>query len=131
MESQIYYRPQDLATAEYLEHRLGRKSAYARSQTIREGIETTKGRSEQAIPLYTAQEIMQMKDHDVLAFHRRLPPLKVRRADFRNYPQLMKRREITPPKPPASPPVPELPIDEQAKLLTNDGYIDRDLLLNN
>ena len=37
MESQIYYRPTDLATAEYLEHRLGRKSAYARSQTIRAG----------------------------------------------------------------------------------------------
>ncbi len=131
MESQIYYRPQDLATAEYLEHRLGRKSAYARSQTIREGIETSQGRSEQGIPLYTAQEIMQMKDHDVLAFHRRLPPLKVRRVDWRCYPQLMKRREITPPKLTALPPVAELPIDEQAELLTHDGYIDRDLLLNN
>src|SRR2546421_1765983 len=29
MDSQIYYRPTDLATAEYLEHRLGRKSGYA------------------------------------------------------------------------------------------------------
>src|SRR5205823_10365552 len=33
MDSQIYYRPTDLATAEYLEHRLGRKSGYAASQT--------------------------------------------------------------------------------------------------
>ncbi len=131
MESQIYYRPTDLATAEYLEHRLGRKSAYARSQTIREGMETSQGRSEQGIPLYTAQEIMQMKDHDVLAFHRRLPPLKVRRVDFRNYSQLIQRREIAPPQLSALPEVAELPIDEQAELLSHDGYIDRDLLLNN
>src|SRR5207302_5169788 len=31
MESQIYYRPTDLATARYLEERLGTQSAYAHS----------------------------------------------------------------------------------------------------
>src|SRR5205814_9723312 len=62
MESQLYYRPTDLATAEYLEHRLGRKSAYAKSITLREGAESSQGRSEQGVPLLTAQEIMQMKD---------------------------------------------------------------------
>src|SRR5438046_2828463 len=79
MESQIYYRPTDLATAEYLEHRLGRKSAYAKSITERGKAESSYGQSEQGIPLMTAQHIMQLKDHEILAFHRRLPPLKVRR----------------------------------------------------
>ncbi len=75
MESQIYYRPTDLATAEYLEHRMGRKSGYARSQTLREGAESSHGQSEQGVPLMTAQEVMQMKDEQVIAFHRRLPGL--------------------------------------------------------
>ena len=33
MDSQLYYRPADLETAQYLEARLGRRSAYARSNT--------------------------------------------------------------------------------------------------
>ncbi len=130
MESQIYYRPTDLATAEYLEHRLGRKSAYARSQTVKEGAETSQGRSEQGIPLMTAQAIMQMKDHEVLAFHRRLPPFKARRVDFRCYPQFLKRRELTPPRLSALPEVAEQTFNEQAELITHDGYIDPYLLLN-
>src|SRR6266550_1751353 len=45
MESQIYYRPTDLATARYLEERLGTHSAYARSTTLRDGAETSEGLS--------------------------------------------------------------------------------------
>lgn len=66
MDSQVYYRPSDLATAEYLEHRLGRKSGYAQSESARVGAETTHGKSEQGTPLVTAQQIMQMKDDEVL-----------------------------------------------------------------
>jgi type IV secretory pathway TraG/TraD family ATPase VirD4 len=33
MESQLYYRPTDLATAHYLEERCGKQSAYARHTT--------------------------------------------------------------------------------------------------
>lgn len=126
MESQLYYRPTDLATAEYLEHRLGRKSAYARSQTTREGRETSQGRSEQGIPLLTAQEIMQLKDHDVLVFHRRLPPLKARRVDWRNYPILVKRQAFPPPTLAALPPVTDPPLAEQEEILATNGYIDPD-----
>jgi type IV secretion system protein VirD4 len=53
-ETQIYYRPYNQETADYLEHCLGRKSDYAHSQTLREGAETSEGRSEQGIPLLTA-----------------------------------------------------------------------------
>src|SRR5204862_2746539 len=56
METQLYYRPSGQKTADYLEHCLGRKSGYARSQTLKDGDETAQGKSEQGIPLMTAQE---------------------------------------------------------------------------
>src|SRR5207253_9334860 len=76
MDSQIYYRPTDLATAEYLSRRSGNKSDYAHSQTERGEQETSQGIAEQGIPLLTPQEIMQMKDHTIIGFHRRLPPFR-------------------------------------------------------
>src|SRR6266480_6450676 len=85
MESQLYYRPDDLSTAQYLENRTGKKSAYARSETTREGAETSSGLSEQGIPLVTAQAIKQMKDEWIIGFHRRLPPIKMRRVDWRHH----------------------------------------------
>ena len=41
METQLFYRPNDLATARYLEERLGSVSAYARSETLHEGEQTS------------------------------------------------------------------------------------------
>jgi type IV secretion system protein VirD4 len=46
METQLYYRPANQATAEYLERCLGSRSGYAESQTIRNGQEASEGRSE-------------------------------------------------------------------------------------
>src|SRR5207302_10734808 len=48
METQLYYRPTDLNTAEYLEKRLGKVSAFAQSTTMREGQEIGEGLSESA-----------------------------------------------------------------------------------
>src|SRR2546421_5978128 len=42
METQIYYRPSGQKTADYLEHCLGRKSGYARSQTLKEDRKSTR-----------------------------------------------------------------------------------------
>jgi type IV secretion system protein VirD4 len=81
MESTIYHRPNDHDTGEYLERCLGRKSDYAHSHTMREGTETSQGRSEQGIPLMTAQEIKQLRDEDIIGFHRRLPPFIAMRMD--------------------------------------------------
>ncbi len=83
METQIYYRPANQETAEYLERCLGKKSDYAKSQTSREGMETSQGRSEQGIPLMTAWEIKQLKDEEIIGFHRLLPPFKAKRMDWR------------------------------------------------
>jgi type IV secretion system protein VirD4 len=128
MESQIYYRPADVSTAEYLERRLGEKSAYARSQTEREGAEKSKGESETGIPLMTAQAIMQMKDEHILLFHRRLPPLRAHRVSWIGNPLFEKRRKIPPPQLLAIPDC-EVSLNTQSKQYI-DGYVNPYMLLN-
>jgi type IV secretion system protein VirD4 len=96
METQVFYRPGNQVTADYLEHCLGRRSEYAHSQTLREGEETSQALSEQGIPLMTAQEIKQLGDEDIIAFHRRLPAFKAKRMDWRHFPHLVQRRSIPP-----------------------------------
>ncbi len=110
MESQLYYRPTDLATAKYLEDRLGSKSAYAHSITSREGEETSQGQTERPIPLLAAQEILQLKDTDVLGFHRNLPPFRLDRCDWRSHPVLVQRRNIPAPKLQILPSLADMPI---------------------
>jgi type IV secretion system protein VirD4 len=107
METQLYYRPADLQTAEHLERALGRRSGFAHSQTTHEGEAASEGASEQAVPLLTAQEIKQMADTDVIGFHRSLPPFRARRMDWRRFPVLTSRRDIPPPELPALPPLEE------------------------
>lgn len=108
METQIYYRPSSHQTSLHLEHTLGRRSEYARSHTEREGTQVSEGRTEQAVPLLTAQEIQQLHDHQIIGFHRRLPPFRARRMDWRRYPTLTHRRAIPPPALSKLPPVEQL-----------------------
>jgi type IV secretion system protein VirD4 len=98
MESQLYYRPTDLATAHYLEERCGRQSAYAHTTTEQRDGRTSEGRSEQPIPLLSAQEVLSYEDHQIIGFHRALPPFKLHRMDWREHPLLQKRRAVPPPK---------------------------------
>jgi type IV secretory pathway TraG/TraD family ATPase VirD4 len=104
-DTQLFYRPQDQATAEYIERCLGRQSAFAHSHTMREGEETSQGLSEQGIPNLTAWEIKQMRDEDIIGFHRRLPPFRAKRMDFRNFPLFRHRSQIPAPKPAKLPPL--------------------------
>jgi type IV secretory pathway TraG/TraD family ATPase VirD4 len=68
MESQLYYRPNDQETAEYLERCLGRRSDYAHSQTLRDGAEASEGRMEQGIPLMTSRRSSKCRMSGSLAF---------------------------------------------------------------
>jgi type IV secretion system protein VirD4 len=128
MESRIFYRPNDQETAEYLERCLGRKSDFAHSQTIRDGEESSEGRMEQGIPLMTAQEISQLRDEDVIVYHRQLPPIRATRMDFRHFPVLVERQAIPPP---TLSPLPDLA--EELPVLTPHsngqliGYINPDM----
>lgn len=83
--TQIYYRQDDLDTAKYLEERCGYKSGFAHSKTEHEG-GTSKGESEQKIPLVTAQYVMyEMPDFEIIGFHggvlpfmaKGIPPVKM------------------------------------------------------
>jgi type IV secretory pathway TraG/TraD family ATPase VirD4 len=98
MDTTLFYRPNDLDTAKYLEERLGSFSAYAHSQTLHSGEETSEGRSERPRPLLSIPEITQLKDADVLVWHRAYKPLKLKRMDWRAFPLLMQRRNISPPQ---------------------------------
>jgi type IV secretion system protein VirD4 len=123
MESQLYYRPTDVATAHYVEERCGRQSAYAHHSTEQHGGHTSEGRSEQAIPLLSAHDFLRYKDHEVIGFHRALPPFKLARMDWRQHPILQKRRTVPPPQLPALPVVAELPLVQG---LNSSHYIDPD-----
>jgi type IV secretory pathway TraG/TraD family ATPase VirD4 len=125
MDSQVYYRPTDLSTAEYLEKRLGKVSGYAQSATLNpEGQERSTGRSEQAIPLHTAQELMQLTDETIIAFHRRLPPIKADRVDWRSNSQLEIRRQIATPILSALPAVDEYIASPVVAATSEPGYIE-------
>lgn len=127
MESQIYYRPIDLATAQHLEVKLGKQSAYAYSTTEREGAEPSEGLSEQAIPLLTAQDIMQLKDEEIICFHRRLPPFKISRMDWRQHPILKQRHSIPAPEVQPLPQIADLPMEIARTFRFPHGYIDPDM----
>ncbi len=127
MESQLYYRPTDLATAKYLEERLGSHSQYAHSTTLREGEETSQGLAERPIPLLTAQEILQLKDDEVIGFHRNLPPFQMKRIDWRQYPDWKQKRSIPAPILTNLPELEEIPM-LQGKKTFSDAYIDPDAI---
>jgi type IV secretion system protein VirD4 len=123
MESQLYYRPSNQETAEYLERCLGRVSEYAHNQTARQGSTVSLGLSEQGVPLLTAQEIKQMKDEDIIGFHRRLPPFQGKRMDWRRFPTLIQRHNLPPPSLPALPTLQTQPTETRTPL-----YIDPDMI---
>jgi type IV secretory pathway TraG/TraD family ATPase VirD4 len=70
---QIYFRQDDLETAQYLQTRCGSKSGFAQSKTEHEGGVST-GESEQKIPVITAQYIMyDMADDEIIGFWGKRP----------------------------------------------------------
>jgi type IV secretion system protein VirD4 len=129
MESQLYYRPNDQDTAEYLERCLGRKSDFAHSETLREGTATSEGRTEQGIPLLTAQDIKQLRDDEIIGFHRLLPPFRAKRMDWRNFPALSERQAMPAPQlallPILDEKLPILPFAETGNF--PNGFIDPDM----
>jgi type IV secretion system protein VirD4 len=109
MDTQLYYRPADLTTAKYLEERLGLRSAYAHSETLRDGLETSTGETERGIPLFASQDIAHLTDRQLIGFHRQLYPFKLNRCDHRNHLLFQKRRSMPAPTLDKLPPLADLP----------------------
>jgi type IV secretory pathway TraG/TraD family ATPase VirD4 len=120
MESQLYYRPTDVATADYVEQRCGRQSAYAHHTNAQEGGYSSEGRSEQAIPLLSAYDFSRYQDHEVIGFHRALPPFKLHRMDWRQHPMLRRRRSVPAPALPTLAPLPVLQAAHQPVFIDPD-----------
>jgi type IV secretion system protein VirD4 len=123
LESQVFYRPSDLATAQFLEERLGQVSAYAHSVSVgQDGGRSSEGRSERPVPLLVAQDVLQLPAEHVLVFHRDQPPARAERADWRAVGGLRSRQGLPPPPVPSLPPAPGLP-DVRAGGPENDGQL--------
>jgi type IV secretory pathway TraG/TraD family ATPase VirD4 len=115
LESQVFYRPSELATAQWLEERLGEVSAYARSYSATPfGERRSESRVERPVPLLSAQEILQMPQESVLAFHRDLPPARLRRANWLEHEALISRQGLAVPVIRELPPAPTLPLTSNA-----------------
>ena len=117
LESHVFYRPSDLATAEFLEQRLGEVSGYAHSVTVgQDGGRSSQGRSERPVPLLTAQDVLQLPAEHVVIFHRDRPPARAERADWRSVGGLRARVGLVVPAVPnlpAAPGLPELDSDDE------------------
>jgi type IV secretion system protein VirD4 len=129
MDTHLYYPPNDLATAQQIQERLGKQSAYAHSQTLREGEETSSGLSEQGIPLMTPQEIMYQKEEEIICFHRRFFPFRMKRMDWRQHKALKQRHNLPVPELTTLPDLADIP-EHKAELQT-ERFADPDEVLKN
>lgn len=113
-DSQIYYRPNDLDTAKFIEECLGYKSDYARSSSSREGgKDASQGQSETRVPLMPAWDIQRLRDEQVILFHRNLPPFRGKRMNPQHFPLLRQRRKMPPPQLPTLPELEKMPAENK------------------
>jgi type IV secretory pathway TraG/TraD family ATPase VirD4 len=97
---------------------------------MREGVKESLGLLEQGVPLMPSQDIKQLGDEDIIGFHRHLPPLRVKRMDWRRFPILTQRRSIPAPRLPALPQLGDS-LHENAWQRTEQwasSYIDPDMI---
>ena len=123
-DTQLYYRPNLLQTARYLEERLGMLSGYSRSTTLRHGEAASEALSERPIPLLASQDIGLMTDEEVIAWHRNYRPLKLKRMNWLEHPVLVARRNMTPPKVWPLPPLKEITLQEPATVDDQEIHLD-------
>ncbi|MGH9879750.1 MAG: type IV secretory system conjugative DNA transfer family protein, partial [Nitrososphaerales archaeon] len=80
------------------ERSLGKQSGFAHSQTLSDGEETSQGLSEHAVPLLTARDINELNHDEIIVFFSNHKPFRAKRMDWRAFPILTKRSQISPPK---------------------------------
>jgi type IV secretory pathway TraG/TraD family ATPase VirD4 len=103
MDTQIFFRQNGIATAEYVQKRVGYKSEYAHSETTHEHKSGAESQSEQAVPLLPLDQITQLPDGEAIILHRNFKPIKAARMDFLRFPKLITLTEKSAPELPAIP----------------------------
>jgi type IV secretion system protein VirD4 len=123
-DTQLFYRPNLLQTARYIEERLGRRSGFAQSQTRHEGKEGSEGLSEQSVPVMSREEIMRMPDRNILVFHRDHRAMQLTRLEYFRNPVLSKRRNIPAPTVVQLPPLQEITLRVTPSLYNEEIHLD-------
>jgi type IV secretion system protein VirD4 len=125
MDAKVLYRPNDYATARDIAESLGYRSAFAHSQTLRDGQGASEGLSEQAVYVLTPRSINELDPQQVIVLFLNRKPMWLKRMDWREYPLLETRRSIPPP--PVKPLPPLTPIALRSPVTPGD---DDDDLMN-
>ena len=107
MDCAIFHRPAKLdnATANFIEEALGYKSGFAHSKNEHER-GTSNGENETKIPLMPAHEIKMIGNDEIIGFRSDYWPFRAKRLDWRDFPELKQRANLTTPRIPVLPPVP-------------------------
>jgi type IV secretion system protein VirD4 len=108
MDAKLFYRQSEYETAKMVADSLGYRSDYSHSQTLRDGEVASEGRSEQAVPVLTARDMMELDPTEIIGFFSHHKPFRAKRMDWREFPILAKRRSIPPPRVNPLPPLPEM-----------------------
>jgi type IV secretion system protein VirD4 len=97
MDTKLFYRQSDFETARDVAESLGYRSAYARSQTLRDGQASSEGLSEQAVHVLTPRDINELAPDTVIAIFSNRKPMWLTRMDWQAHPILKQRRALPPP----------------------------------
>jgi type IV secretory pathway TraG/TraD family ATPase VirD4 len=112
-DAKLLYRQSDPDSARDVAQSLGWRSAFARSQTLRDGQEASEGLSEQAVHVLTPRDINELDPKNVIALFSNRKPIWLTRMDWQDFPILTQRRALPPP--PVTPLAPLEPIDLSAR----------------
>jgi type IV secretory pathway TraG/TraD family ATPase VirD4 len=113
-------------TAKDIADALGYRSGYSRSETLKEGEVASEGRSETAVPVFTARDIMEQAASAVIILFKNLKPARGKRMDWREYPILATRRSIPAPRVTNLPPLPDIQLPSVTTLSASSSSWERE-----
>lgn len=132
METTLFLKPNHMHTAHEIEDWLGKGSQYSQSHHYREGSEFSEGLSEQAIPVMSARQIMEMDEKYALIFHSNFKPMKVHRLKWWQDASLRARHGLRTPEllslPAVADGLPDIPLSDTSPTRRHDRFVDPDRL---